>query len=69
MLADDGKVVFTAQDERSSSDLQGKTGGYGYTLNLPLAQFAPGRYVLRVEARTLLSNGGTAARELEFRVR
>ena len=28
-----------------------------------------GRYVLRVEARTLLTNGGTAARELEFRVR
>ncbi|MEO8078432.1 MAG: VWA domain-containing protein [Acidobacteriota bacterium] len=69
VLADDGKVMFTAQDERSSSDLQGKSGGYGYTLNLPLAQLAPGRYVLRVEARTLLSNGGTAARELEFRVR
>jgi VWFA-related protein len=70
VLADDGRVVFTAQDERSSSDLQGKTGGYGYTLNLPLLQLAaPGRYVLRIEARTLLSNGGTAARELEFRIR
>jgi hypothetical protein len=69
VLADDGRVMFTAEDERSSSDLQGKKGGYGYTLNLPLSELAPGRYVLRVEARTLLSNGGTAARELEFRVR
>jgi hypothetical protein len=69
VLADDGKVMFTAEDERSSSDLQGKKGGYGYTLNIPLTQLAPGRYVLRVEGRTLLANGGTAARELEFRVR
>jgi hypothetical protein len=69
VLADDGRVVFTGEDERSSSDLQGKKGGYGYMLNIPLTQFAPGRYVLRLEARTLLANGGTAARELEFRVR
>jgi VWFA-related protein len=68
VLADDGKVMFTADDERNSADLQGKTGGYGYTLQIPLAQFAPGRYVLRVEARTLLAKGGTASRELEFRV-
>jgi hypothetical protein len=30
---------------------------------------APGRYVLRVEAQTLLSGGATAAREVEILVR
>lgn len=67
--ADDGKVVFTAGDERASKELQGQKGGYGYTTKVPLAELPPGRYVLRVEAKTLLSNGGTAARELEFRIR
>jgi VWFA-related protein len=69
VAGDDGRVLFTTDDERSSQELQGKKGGYGYTAKIPLAQLAPGRYVLRVEARTLLTNGGTAARELEFRVR
>ncbi len=69
VAGDDGRVLFTTEDERSSQDLQGKTGGYGYVTKIPLAKLAPGRYVLRVEAKTLLTNGGTAARELEFRVR
>jgi len=69
ILADDGRVLFTASDERSSDELQGKKGGYGYTREIPLSQFAPGRYVLRIEARTTLANGGTASREVELRVR
>jgi VWFA-related protein len=80
VLADDGKVVFTAADERRSEELAAgpagagrgavsKGDGYGYAASIPLKGFAPGRYVLRVEARTLLTNGGTAMRELEFRVR
>jgi VWFA-related protein len=69
LLADDGRVIFTAADERSSDELQGKKGGYGYTREIPLRQVAPGRYVLRIEARTLLANGATAAREVELRVR
>ncbi|MDQ3346876.1 MAG: VWA domain-containing protein, partial [Acidobacteriota bacterium] len=31
VLAGDGHVVFTASDERSTDELQGKKGGYGYT--------------------------------------
>ncbi len=69
VVADDGTVVFTASDERSSDELAGKKGGYGYTREIPLAQFATGRYVLRIDARTLLAGGATAAREVEFRVR
>jgi VWFA-related protein len=69
LIADDGRVVFSASDERGSDELQGKKGGYGYTREIALNQFAPGRYVLRIEARTLLASGATAAREVELRVR
>jgi hypothetical protein len=61
--------MFTASDERSSADLQGTKGGYGYQQQIPLAQFAPGRYVLRIEARSLVAKGQPVAREVEFRVR
>lgn len=69
VIADDGNVVFSAADERRSDELKGSAGGYGYTASIPLAQLAPGRYVLRVEAQTLLAGGPTTAREVEFRVR
>jgi len=69
VLADDGRVMFTASDERSSADLQGKKGGYGYQQQIPLTQFGPGRYVLRIQARSLASSNVTTAREVEFRVR
>ena len=69
ILAEDGREMFAAADERSSEELQGKKGGYGYTRQLPLAQLAPGRYVWRVSARSLASNGATTTREVEFRVR
>lgn len=69
ILAEDGREMFSAADERSSEELQGKKGGYGYTRELALAQLPPGRYVLRVSARSLASNAATATREVEFRVR
>jgi VWFA-related protein len=69
VIADDGKVVFTAGDERKSEELQGAKGGYGYTTMIDTRTLAPGRYVLRVEATTLLTDGGKAMRELEFRIR
>jgi len=69
VLADDGKVVFTTSDERKSEELQGSTGGYGYRTQIPLSAIAPGRYVLRVEAKSLLGNSTPITREIEFRVK
>jgi VWFA-related protein len=69
IIADDGKVVYTNTNERSSTELQGQRGGYGYSGELSLKEFAPGRYVFRVEARALVSDGATVTREVEFRVR
>jgi VWFA-related protein len=69
VLSDEGKVVHTTSDERKSDELQGASGGYGYTTTIPLASFAPGRYVLRLAAKSLLGNSEAVTREVEFRVR
>ena len=69
VLADDGKVVLTTSDERKSEELQGASGGYGYTTKIPLGNFAPGRYVLRISARSLLGNSEAVSREVEFRIK
>lgn len=70
VLADDGKVVFSTADERKSEELAGaKGGGYGYMTSVPLQSLAPGRYVLRVEAKSSLGPAEPVRRELEFRVR
>ena len=69
ILADDGKVVQTKADERKSSELQGSTGGYGYTTQFALSALAPGRYVLRVTAKSRLDSGTGVTRDVEFRVR
>jgi hypothetical protein len=69
VLSDTGAVLFTTESERSSDELKGGRGGYGHTATIPLKDFAPGRYVLRFEARTLLKNGPTVSRDVEFRVR
>jgi len=65
--AEDGRVVFQNREQRSSSDLQGKSGGYGYSVRIPLMEFAPGTYVIRVEGRSI--NDASAAREVLIRVR
>jgi hypothetical protein len=68
ILADDGKTVFTTSDERRSEELQGASGGYGYTTKIPLASLAPGRYVLRLEAKPTIGNNAPVKREVEFRI-
>ena len=69
VLADDGRVVHTTTDMRKSDELQGATGGYGYTTSIPLTSFAPGRYVLRLSATSLLGKPAPMTRQIEFRVR
>ncbi|OFW51726.1 MAG: hypothetical protein A3G77_12665 [Acidobacteria bacterium RIFCSPLOWO2_12_FULL_68_19] len=66
--AEDGRVVFENREQRSSADLQGKPGGYGYTVRMPLTEFAPGTYVVRMEGRSSAANA-TAGREVLIRVR
>jgi hypothetical protein len=68
LTGDDGSVVYSAKDERRSEELKGG-GTFGHVATVPLKGIAPGRYVLKVEAQSLLSNGPTVSREVELTVR
>ena len=68
LRSDDGRVVYSREDQRSSSELGGAKGGYGHQARIPLKGMAPGLYVLKVESRSRLGNGVTAAREVQFRI-
>ncbi|HXH07238.1 MAG TPA: hypothetical protein VNI83_11675, partial [Vicinamibacterales bacterium] len=69
VLAEGGRAVFNASEERSSDELRGSAGGYGYRTEIPLRGLAPGLYVLRVEARSRLEGVAPVARETLFRIR
>ncbi len=68
VTTDEGKVMFTVNEVRDSSDLGGQRGGYGYTTKIPLKDLAPGSYVLKVEAKSRLANTAAAFREVQFKV-
>jgi hypothetical protein len=69
LRAEGGTVVRAVSDERSSSELQGKRGGYGFSAQLPLNDVAPGLYVIHVEARANVGNRPTVSRDIQIRVR
>jgi tetratricopeptide (TPR) repeat protein len=64
----DGGEVLRADDQRASAALQTGGGGVRHRIEIPLARFAPGTYVLRTEA-TPTVGGSRAAREVSFEVR
>jgi VWFA-related protein len=68
VTSDTGQVLFKADEERSSSDLGGKRGGYGYTAKIPMKDLPPGAYVLKVEAKSRLGASPVTAREVRFTV-
>jgi hypothetical protein len=69
VTADDGRVVFSASDQRRTEEIKAKSGGFGHVVKIPLADLRPDRYVLRVDAQALVGKSATVARELEFRVK
>ncbi|MBM3821054.1 MAG: VWA domain-containing protein, partial [Acidimicrobiia bacterium] len=67
--AEDGRTVFEDREERSSSDLQGNSGGHGYRVNIPIEGWAPGAYVIRVEGRSRANTEAVAGKDVMIRVR
>jgi hypothetical protein len=69
--AEGGRIVTQNTDERSSTELQGTQGGYGYTARIPLNALEPGLYVIRVEGRSRLGDNreNVIGRDLQIRVR
>jgi VWFA-related protein len=68
VTTDEGKVMFKADEQRDSSDLGGKSGGYGYAAHIPMKDLAPGAYVLTVSAKSRLGNGPAVERQVRFTV-
>jgi VWFA-related protein len=68
IVGEDGQERYRHEDKRSSAELQGMQGGFGYLLKVPLAAIPPGSYLLRVEARSRLDVDKPVARETTLRV-
>jgi hypothetical protein len=68
LRADDGRVVFKTEEQRSTDELQGARGGFGYVAQVPLRDVAPGQYVLRVQAQSRLSGSTPVDREALVRI-
>ncbi len=69
LRAEGGRVVQSVSDERSSTDLQGGSGGYGFSARLPLDEVEPGLYVLHVEGQTRIGDLPAVSRDIQIRVR
>jgi len=69
LRAEGGTVVRTVSDQRSSTELQGKSGGYGFSARLPLADIAPGLYVLHVEGQSRAKDMMPASRDIQIKVK
>jgi VWFA-related protein len=67
--ADDGRVVFTHTEERSSEELHGTPGGFGYTARIPIKDWTPGLHVLTIEAKSRLKDIEPASRVIQFEVK
>jgi hypothetical protein len=68
LRTDEGHVIQTVNDDRSSADLQGASGGYGFRAELPL-DVDPGIYVVHVEARANIGDQPTVSRDIQIRVK
>jgi len=53
---------------RDSTELGGKSGGYGYSTKIPMKDLEPGAYVLKVEAKSRLADMPAASRDVRIRV-
>ena len=69
LRAEGGRVVQAVNDERSSTELQGKSGGYGFQARLPLDAVESGLYVVHVEGRSRANQDTVVSRDIQIRVR
>jgi VWFA-related protein len=67
--ADDGRVVFSHSVERSTDELHGTPGGFGFSARIPIQNWTPGLHVLEVVAKSRLSDVAPASRVIQFEVK
>ena len=68
VVSEDGRNVFKSAEERASSELQGKPGGYGIQARFGTKDFPPGTYLLTVEAKSRTGNKPPVGRTVQFKV-
>jgi VWFA-related protein len=68
LRADGGRVVREVTETRSSSELQGKGGGYGFSPRFVL-DIDPGIYVLHVEGQSRTNSLTTVSRDIQIRIK
>jgi hypothetical protein len=68
VTTDEGRVMFKTDEQRDSSDLGGKSGGYGFSAKIPMKELAPGPYVLTVSARSRIGSNTTVQRQVRINV-
>lgn len=64
-----GRVVQQIADERSSTELKGSSGGYGFTARFQLQEAQPGLHVIHVEGRSRDNPDSVVSRDIQIRVR
>jgi VWFA-related protein len=69
LRAEGGRVVREVSDKRSSTELQGSSGGYGFGGRISLDDVEPGLYVLHVEGQVRTGSLATVSRDIQIRVR
>src|SRR5262245_9664536 len=69
LRAEGGTVVRTVTDERSSTELQGSSGGYGFSARIPLDSIPPALYVLHVEGQSRTKDVQTVSRDIQIKVK
>jgi hypothetical protein len=69
LRAEGGTVVKEAVEERSSTEVEGRSGGYGFTPRFTLDDVEPGLYVLHIQGRSLIGDRPTVSRDIQLRVR
>ena len=69
LRAEGGTAIRKVSEDRSSTELQGKRGGYGFNAQLRLDDVAPGVYVIHVEARANVGDRLTVGKDIQIRVK
>jgi VWFA-related protein len=69
LRTDTGAVVVKSSEKRSSSELKGSLGGYGFMAVVPLKSLSPGIYVIHAEARLNAGDRPVVSRDLQINVR
>jgi VWFA-related protein len=64
-----GAVAKEEVEERSSTEVRGTSGGYGFSPRFMLDDVEPGLYVLHVQAQSRVGDRPTVSRDIQIRIK